>query len=70
MKQKGATIFETYWNAPNVLLAPNTFPSRVAPNKYEDNVAYLNAFNTFMTDNGAPMYAISVKNEPHYGDFI
>jgi len=67
--KKGATIFASPWNAPTALLDPNSSPSRVDPAKYGEYVTHLNSFNTFMANNGAPLYAISVQNEPDWGDW-
>ncbi|HKJ43276.1 MAG TPA: T9SS type A sorting domain-containing protein [Sunxiuqinia sp.] len=67
--QKGAIVFATPWNAPNILLDPNSSQSRVDPTKYGQYVDHLNAFNTYMADNGAPLFAISVQNEPDYGEW-
>lgn len=67
--QKGALVFATPWNAPNDLLDPNTSPGHVDPAKYGQLADHLNAFNTFMDTNGAPLYAISVQNEPDYGEW-
>lgn len=67
--QKGAIVFASPWNAPNNLLDPNSTQSRVDPSKYGQYADHLNAFNKYMTDNGAPLYAISVQNEPDYGEW-
>jgi len=68
-RSKGVLIFGTPWNAPTNVLDGSTSTSRVDPAKYGEYVNHLNQFNTFMTDNGAPLYAISVQNEPDYGDW-
>lgn len=67
--QMGAIVFATPWNAPTNVLDPNSAQSRVLPEKYSEYVKHLNAFNTYMKNNGAPLYAISVQNEPDYGEW-
>lgn len=67
--QKGAIVFATPWDAPDALLDTNATLKRVDPNKYGEYVAHLNAFNTVMANNGVPLYALSVQNEPDYGDW-
>lgn len=67
--QNNAIVFATPWHAPTALLVPDVTPGKVDPAKYGDYVNHLNAFNTFMANNRAPLYAISVQNEPDYGDW-
>ncbi|NQU85936.1 MAG: T9SS type A sorting domain-containing protein [Mariniphaga sp.] len=67
--QKGAKAFATPWNAPTALLDPTSNPGRVDPNKYGEYVAHLNAFNAVMSNNGVPLYAVSVQNEPDWGEW-
>ncbi len=67
--ENGAIVFASPWNAPDAMLDPGTVPSRVDPAKYGDYVAHLNSFNSYMASEGAPLYAISVQNEPDYGEW-
>jgi len=67
--QNGASVFATPWNAPDAVLDKKSTLSRVDPAKYADYVAHLNSFSSYMNDNGAPLYAISVQNEPDYGEW-
>jgi glucuronoarabinoxylan endo-1,4-beta-xylanase len=67
--KQGAKVFGTPWNAPDEALDTTATESRVDPSKYELYAAHLNSFNTFMKNNGASLYAISVQNEPDYGDW-
>ncbi|MFY9153551.1 MAG: T9SS type A sorting domain-containing protein [Prolixibacteraceae bacterium] len=67
--QKGATLFATPWNAPDALLDPNSTQSRVLPSKYGDYAAHLNSFDSYMDKNGAPLYCVSVQNEPDWGEW-
>lgn len=68
-KSKGVKIFASPWNAPSQLLDPNSSHERVLPEKYGEYVDHLNAFNSFMDENGAPLYAISIQNEPDWGEW-
>nr|HPR31636.1 glycoside hydrolase family 30 beta sandwich domain-containing protein [Prolixibacteraceae bacterium] len=67
--REGAIVFASPWNAPDNLLEPVGSIRRVNPGKYAEYVAHLNAFNQYMADNGAPLFAISVQNEPDYGEW-
>lgn len=67
---KGAIIFASPWDAPPALLDPkNTAKDRILPENYGAYVNHLNEFNTYMENNGAPLYAISVQNEPDIGEW-
>ncbi len=67
--KNGAQVFATPWNAPDAVLDKSSTQSKVDPTKYGEYVAHLNSFNTFMENNGVPLYAISVQNEPDYGEW-
>jgi glucuronoarabinoxylan endo-1,4-beta-xylanase len=62
----GGTIFASPWNAPPSLTEVVNGQNRVRHDKYVDYANHLKSYNSFMTVNGAPMYAISVQNEPDY----
>jgi glucuronoarabinoxylan endo-1,4-beta-xylanase len=66
---RGAIVFASPWNAPSNMLETVSGLQRVRYDKYEDYAVYLNSFVTYMANNGAPLYAISVQNEPDYGDW-
>ena len=67
---KGAIIFASPWDAPPALLDPNsTNVDKILPENYGAYVNHLNEFNTYMGDNGVPLYAISVQNEPDIGEW-
>ncbi len=66
---KGVKVFASPWYTPEELLDPNVNEPRVLPEKYDEYVDHLNAFNTYMSDNAAPLYAISVQNEPDIGEW-
>jgi glucuronoarabinoxylan endo-1,4-beta-xylanase len=66
---RGAIVFASPWNAPSNMLETVNGLKRVRYDKYKDYAVYLNSFVTYMENNGAPLYAISVQNEPDYGDW-
>jgi glucuronoarabinoxylan endo-1,4-beta-xylanase len=69
----GVTIIASPWNAPEEMLETAVLGTdtviRVRHDMYEEYAAHLDSFNTYMTNNGVPIYAISVQNEPDYGDW-
>jgi len=66
----GAILFASPWDPPAYMLDPASSPTkRLHEDYYDDYVDHLNRFNSFMTDSGVPLYAISVQNEPDYGDW-
>ncbi|MBW8333762.1 MAG: T9SS type A sorting domain-containing protein [Prolixibacteraceae bacterium] len=67
--KKGAVVFATPWNAPEALTVKVSDITKVDPAKYDAYAAHLNAFDTYMSNNGAPLYAISVQNEPDWGEW-
>lgn len=62
----GAIIFASPWNAPPSLTEVVNGQTRVRHDKYIEYANHLKSYNSYMTANGAPMYAISVQNEPDY----
>ena len=66
---KGAKVFASPWNAPANLLDPGSDPVRVDPAKYADYMRHLNSFNTHMSGHGITLHAISVQNEPDWGEW-
>jgi len=66
--KQGVKIFATPWYAPNHVTDGSVNPSRVDPAKYGLYADYLNQFDDFMKNNGSPLYAISIQNEPDYGN--
>lgn len=67
--EKGALVFATPWNVPSSMEVISSEQSKVDPSKYGQYVSHLNSFNKFMNDSGVPLYAISVQNEPDYGEW-
>ena len=65
----GVLIFASPWNAPADMLETVNGLKKVRYDRYQDYADHLNDFNTFMEDNGVPLYAVSVQNEPDYGDW-
>ena len=66
---KGVIVFASPWNAPPALLDPEESQSVVLYSKYGEYADHLNRFTQFMVDSGVPLYAISVQNEPDWGDW-
>jgi glucuronoarabinoxylan endo-1,4-beta-xylanase len=64
--EKGAIVFASPWNAPPALTEVVNGQTRVRYSMYTNYAEHLNAFHAFMSRNGAPMYAVSVQNEPDY----
>ena len=65
-REMGAIVFASPWNAPPRLTDTVGTQVRVRPDKYDDYARHLDSFNSFMANNGAPLYAISIQNEPDY----
>lgn len=62
---RGAQVIATPWSPPAAMKTNNSLVrGSLLPSAYADYANYLNAFATYMADNGAPLYAISVQNEP------
>ena len=70
-QQQGATIFATPWNPPSYMCekfsSGGRSGKRLRRDKYGDYVNHLNKFVDFMKANGVNIYAISIQNEPDYG---
>ena len=73
---RGGIVYASPWNPPSSLRTPYTLERwgtsyqthKVNPARYDDYAAHLNKFAKFMKDNGAPLYAISMQNEPDWCD--
>ena len=59
---RGAIVFASPWNPP----ASMTSGGKLITSKYPDYANYLKAYAKYFSDNGAPLYAISIQNEPDY----
>ena len=58
----GAIVFASPWNPPNSMKSNGKLNTA----KYGDYANYLKAYVKYFADNGAPLYAISLQNEPDY----
>lgn len=64
---RGARVMATPWSPPAAMKSNDSLiGGMLNPSSYADYATYLNNFATFMARNGAPLYAISVQNEPDY----
>lgn len=62
---KGATIIASPWSPPASMKTNNNLVGgELREDAYDDYAAHLNSFAEFMANNGVPIYAISVQNEP------
>ena len=61
----GVKVFASPWSPPaNMKTNNSTVGGRLKDDSYADFAQYLNDFSEYMADNGAPLYAVSVQNEP------
>jgi glucuronoarabinoxylan endo-1,4-beta-xylanase len=58
----GAIAFASPWNPP----ASMKSGGKLTTSKYGDYANYLKAYAKYFADNGAPLYAISIQNEPDF----
>ena len=65
----GVTVIAAAWNPPDEMLDPDSDRRRISPDWYEDYAYHLEDFNIFMDDNDVPLYALSIQNEPDYGEW-
>ena len=70
-QQQGATVFATPWNPPSYMTekfsSGGRSGKRLRYDKYGDYLNHLNKFLDFMKSQGVNIYAISIQNEPDYG---
>lgn len=67
----GVTVFASPWNPPASMIETfnrngQTNAKRLRYDQYAAYAQHLNAFSTYMKNNGVNLYAISVQNEPDY----
>jgi O-glycosyl hydrolase len=63
----GAIVFASPWSPPaSYKYGGSTTGGYLLPEHYDDFANYLSDFADYMSSNGAPLYAISVQNEPDY----
>jgi glucuronoarabinoxylan endo-1,4-beta-xylanase len=62
---RGANVIATPWSPPAAMKSNNSLiAGELNASAYADYATYLNDFARYMAANGAPLYAISVQNEP------
>ncbi len=61
---RGAILFASPWNPPSSMKSGG----KLMTSKYGDYANYLKAYAKYFSDNGAPLYAISIQNEPDYAN--
>ena len=70
-QQQGATVFATPWNPPAYMCeqfnSGGRSGKRLRYDKYGDYLDHLNKFLDFMKGQGVKIFAISIQNEPDYG---
>ena len=59
---RGAIAFASPWNPPDSMKSGG----KLMTSKYGDYANYLKAYAKYFSDNGAPLYAISIQNEPDF----
>lgn len=63
--EMGVTIIASPWSPPaNMKTNNNLIGGHLRPDFYGEYAAHLNRFVEYMEDNGVPIYAVSVQNEP------
>ena len=81
-QSQGAIVFATPWNPPSSMTEKFTRTyktwdgktqtqenqKRLRHDKYAEYASHLNDFYHYMKDNGVELYAISIQNEPDYGE--
>ena len=66
-KARGAIVFATPWSPPaSMKTNGNVVHGSLSTGQYGNYASYLNNYATYMSNNGASLYAISVQNEPDY----
>ncbi|PTX91660.1 glycoside hydrolase family 30 beta sandwich domain-containing protein [Opitutus sp. ER46] len=64
-RARGAAIVASPWSPPAAMKTNNALVGgSLKPSAYADYATYLNDFARYMADHGAPLYAISIQNEP------
>ncbi|OPX43410.1 glucuronoxylanase XynC precursor [Ruminiclostridium hungatei] len=66
--KNGAIVFASPWSPPSDMVQTVNGQRHVKPDKYAAYAQHLNDFVSFMKQNGVDLYAISVQNEPDYGN--
>ena len=68
VNKHGGYVLASPWSPPAVWKNNNHLrgDGRLLPRFYQEYANYLKAFAQNMADNGAPIYAVSIQNEPNY----
>uniref|UniRef100_A0A915LWC3 Glucosylceramidase n=2 Tax=Meloidogyne TaxID=189290 RepID=A0A915LWC3_MELJA len=62
-----AKVFASPWSAPAIMkVNKQDEPGPLSSNQYSDYADYLKSFVDYFKNNGAPLYAISIINEPDF----
>ena len=65
--QRGAKVFASPWSPPARMKTNNSIiKGKLIPDSANAYAKYLNDFADYMASNGAPLYAVSVQNEPDW----
>ena len=65
--ENGAIVFASPWSPPAYMKTNgSTVQGKLDPDYYDEYAYYLDSFATYMATNGAPLYAISLQNEPDW----
>jgi glucuronoarabinoxylan endo-1,4-beta-xylanase len=65
--QRGARVFASPWSPPARMKTNNSIiGGKLIPDSAAAYAKYLNDFADYMASNGAPLYAVSVQNEPDW----
>ena len=67
--EMGVTIIAAPWNPPEEMIETIGGNTRLYHDMYEDYAYHLDDFSYYMEDNGAPLYGVSVQNEPDIGEW-
>ena len=67
-KELGATLFATPWSPPAHMKSNKSLNNggKLLPEYYSAYTTHLLDFASFMSRNGAPLYAVSIQNEPDW----
>ena len=67
VQSMGGIVFATPWTPPPWMKTTNNIVGgRVFDTSYASFAAYLKSFADYMSNHGAPLYAISIQNEPDW----
>ncbi|QNA44207.1 glycoside hydrolase [Lacibacter sediminis] len=65
--QRGAKVFASPWSPPANMKTNNSLiKGKLLPDSAAAYAKYLNDFAVYMANNGAPLYGVSVQNEPDW----